>query len=419
MNTQLFIYIFFLTAAFSSILIFSIYLLKTGPSTWLKYVFFVKTVFLSVCVLIAILIQVSSNQQMVMFWYKIMLTAFLINAALFVHFYSELIIRRKLLLLKGLTYLTAFILIGFLYHIKNPFNSSYFRHNAFWILRESNDTVYFIFFMIFLSFCVSYSIAVLVYWDFHTKNNKEKYSARIISASMVVFFISLLVIDIIMGPSGIITVPHIAPIIISFYVLALCYALFKYHFLFFNLKEYFYEIINNINDLVIFVNPQGKIVTLNDPVQALFSNNYSDLTNHKLTDIVVSSNAFFKEFNALLNTHDKRSYHQRLFLSLSDTEMLDTNGYFSSVFDVHGDFVGVLIIAKENKNIEQFLNDYSLSQRQLELCMLIQLGLTNADIAEKLGITLRTVESHLLHIYNKVTVSNKIELINIMQQYNV
>ncbi|MBN2436522.1 MAG: PAS domain-containing protein [Spirochaetes bacterium] len=378
-----------------------------------------KTVSLSICVLTAILIQVSSNQQMVMFWYKIMLGIFLISAALFVHFYSELVIRRKLLLFKGVVYAAAFVLSGFLFHIENPLNSSYFRHNGFWILRESNDTLYFIFFIAFLLFCVTYSIAVLVYWDFHTKNNKEKYSARLISFSMFIFFSSILTLDVIMGPSGIITVPHFAPIVISCYVLALCYALLKYHFLFFNLKDYFYEIINNINDLVIFVNPQGKIVTLNDPAQAMFSQKYSDLENRYLTDIVVSSNAFLEEFNTLLKSPENRSYHQRLFFSLSGNEIMDTNGYFSSVFDVHGDFVGILIIAKENRNIEQFLNDYSLSQRQLELCMLVQLGLTNNDIAEKLGITLRTVESHLLNIYNKVSANNRIELINIMRQYSV
>lgn len=419
MTTKLFLYIFFLTASFSSILIFSIYLLRTGPSTWLKYVFFVKTVFLSVCVLTAILIQVSPNQQMVMFWYKIMLAAFLINVALFVHFYSELIIRRKLLLLKGFVYTASIILIAFLYRIENPFNSSYFRHKGFWILRESNDTLYFMFFITFILFCVFYSIATLVYWDFHTKNNKEKNSARLISFSMFIFFSSVLTTDVIMGPLGLITIPHIAPIIISFYVLTLCYALLKYHFLFFNLKDYFYEIINNINDLVIFVNPQGKIITLNAPAQAMFSQKYSNLENRYLTDIVVSSNAFLKEFITLLKSPEKRSYHQRLFFSLSENEIIDTNGYFSSVFDVHGDFVGILIIAKENRNIEQFLNYYSLSQRQLELCILVQLGLTNTDIAEELGITLRTVESHLLNIYNKVNANNRIELINIMRQFNI
>ncbi|MCX7787745.1 MAG: helix-turn-helix transcriptional regulator [Spirochaetes bacterium] len=46
-------------------------------------------------------------------------------------------------------------------------------------------------------------------------------------------------------------------------------------------------------------------------------------------------------------------------------------------------------------------------------------GESNPDIASHLGISLRTVESHLIHIYNKCSSDNKIELFNLCRTYSL
>src|SRR5688572_28773308 len=52
-----------------------------------------------------------------------------------------------------------------------------------------------------------------------------------------------------------------------------------------------------------------------------------------------------------------------------------------------------------------------LSVRELELLRLIPLGHTNAEIAEQLVISVRTVESHRAHIQQKLRVSKRSELV--------
>src|ERR687891_793569 len=52
-----------------------------------------------------------------------------------------------------------------------------------------------------------------------------------------------------------------------------------------------------------------------------------------------------------------------------------------------------------------------LSGRELEILRLIALGHTNAEIAEKLVISVRTVESHRAHIQQKLRVSKRSELV--------
>lgn len=52
-----------------------------------------------------------------------------------------------------------------------------------------------------------------------------------------------------------------------------------------------------------------------------------------------------------------------------------------------------------------------LSERETEVLRLIALGHTNAEIAEKLYISVRTVETHRAHIQQKLGVSTRAELV--------
>jgi two-component system, NarL family, response regulator NreC len=52
-----------------------------------------------------------------------------------------------------------------------------------------------------------------------------------------------------------------------------------------------------------------------------------------------------------------------------------------------------------------------LSERELEVLRLIALGHTNAEIAEQLYLSVRTVETHRAHIQQKLSLSSRAELV--------
>jgi two-component system response regulator NreC len=52
-----------------------------------------------------------------------------------------------------------------------------------------------------------------------------------------------------------------------------------------------------------------------------------------------------------------------------------------------------------------------LSERETDVLRLIALGHTNAEIAEQLYISVRTVETHRAHIQQKLGVSSRAELV--------
>ena len=57
-----------------------------------------------------------------------------------------------------------------------------------------------------------------------------------------------------------------------------------------------------------------------------------------------------------------------------------------------------------------------LTERELQVLRLAAQGLTNYDIAQRLYVSVRTVEAHLTHIYNRLGVSSRTEAVVLAMQ---
>jgi len=53
----------------------------------------------------------------------------------------------------------------------------------------------------------------------------------------------------------------------------------------------------------------------------------------------------------------------------------------------------------------------TLSKRELEVLKLATRGLSNQNIADELCLSLRTVQAHLGHVFNKIGVSSRTEAV--------
>jgi len=67
-----------------------------------------------------------------------------------------------------------------------------------------------------------------------------------------------------------------------------------------------------------------------------------------------------------------------------------------------------------NEKINTFFNCYQISERERDLINLIIRGISNQDIADQLYISVNTVKTHIRNIYRKTSVSNRYQLISII-----
>lgn len=80
---------------------------------------------------------------------------------------------------------------------------------------------------------------------------------------------------------------------------------------------------------------------------------------------------------------------------------------------------GMLWFLKENQSAVSMIHKFGLTERQMDIIRIVLSGCSNKEIAAKLGIAERTVENHLFNIYNKIGVTNRIELFNIAVRYGI
>lgn len=79
-----------------------------------------------------------------------------------------------------------------------------------------------------------------------------------------------------------------------------------------------------------------------------------------------------------------------------------------------GTLIGITVRHQEPLAIKLWrkLETLPLSRRQAQLCLLMTSGLSYAAIAKRMGIAESTVIDHSRHIYNKLDVHNRMELMS-------
>jgi tetratricopeptide (TPR) repeat protein/DNA-binding CsgD family transcriptional regulator len=105
---------------------------------------------------------------------------------------------------------------------------------------------------------------------------------------------------------------------------------------------------------------------------------------------------------------EKKEMEYQLNNSLKEIDVLRAN-INAQIADV----TPKIIFEISSKNINSFLSS-KLTEREIEIVVELTKAKTNKEIAETLFISVSTVKSHLLNIYEKLDVKNRIQAINKM-----
>jgi DNA-binding CsgD family transcriptional regulator len=84
----------------------------------------------------------------------------------------------------------------------------------------------------------------------------------------------------------------------------------------------------------------------------------------------------------------------------------------TTTYDKNEDFPSLESTLDSKQHIDLFKNHYDLTNRESEILLLILKGYTNKEISEQLIVTLGTVKVHIHHIYQKVGVTSRLQLLN-------
>jgi DNA-binding NarL/FixJ family response regulator len=75
------------------------------------------------------------------------------------------------------------------------------------------------------------------------------------------------------------------------------------------------------------------------------------------------------------------------------------------------EYVVDALVQAPGLRLSKSADDNALSRRELEIAQLVATGLSNIEVSDKLGLSRHTVKNYLFHIFEKLGISTRIELV--------
>jgi DNA-binding CsgD family transcriptional regulator len=124
---------------------------------------------------------------------------------------------------------------------------------------------------------------------------------------------------------------------------------------------------------------------------------------------VLFSDILMLPFYRNIVVHDL--FFSTLYFSINIPPLL----YLHNVLKKHGYKIEAIPVPEEG--LERFLAEFKITDREKEIIALIIEGLSNNEISKKLFISIKTVKNHVTNIYTKTSVSNRVQLTNLIRNF--
>lgn len=130
----------------------------------------------------------------------------------------------------------------------------------------------------------------------------------------------------------------------------------------------------------------------------------------------------------VLTVHDDVAYLRRAFdagaagylvKEAADVEMVQAVRQVAAGKQYVHPSLGAALLAPDAATARPAGPGGELSEREVEVLTLIANGLTNAEIAERLFVSVRTVETHRAHIHQKLNVRTRAEIVRVAREAGI
>jgi len=218
---------------------------------------------------------------------------------------------------------------------------------------------------------------------------------------------------------GILTsrIPGMAQVYSLLWIFGIWYAMVKYRFLAVTPAMISQDILSSIDECIILLDTDQKIISVNNKASAVF-NKHENYINTQISGLIENYNNIKEEIkNLKMGIYDDFACRLNFVSDKNEPVLMDVK--FKPVRDKYHDLIGILIIAREVREIKQLKDIYKITDREAAVIQAVISGKTNHEIAAELKIAERTVKAHLTNIFNKLVVDNKMQLVMLLKEYNL
>jgi DNA-binding CsgD family transcriptional regulator len=300
----------------------------------------------------------------------------------------------------------------------NPSVTFMYHDNSWRLVSIDNPAHFYLYFIIFIVYALIY-VAINLIWYFRTLIKREKKQAIVLllSAFISIFTYSVIMV-LLVHVFKVIKYEYVGSSCLSFFIWAagFGYCLVHYRLLSFTPDMVSKDIISAIEESIILMDVHGNIITANDKTKTLLG--HKDMNNFSLKNFILQHDQISILTERLLANEVQNFSCRLIFLNIKREEIF-MDAKFSLVKDKFEEPAGILIIARETREFKHLKAIYKITDREAHIIQFIIDGHLNREIAESLGITENTLKRHITNIYNKLTINNKIGLINLLKEFDL
>lgn len=293
----------------------------------------------------------------------------------------------------------------------------YTRLDGRWKFSPSYESTWFHLLMLLLAAYSAAFLLLLVLRRKKSASNRERRQLDVIMAAFIATSIIVNLTQFIIPWFRFYSIPDIGPAGHAMYLAGLYYAVFRLRFMRNRLTVSADELIAHISDMVFITDRDAVIISMNKPARTAVDAGSNRSGARRLFDVLHDSSEIVSLFGRLA-AGETQSENIRITYRGGDRDMY-TDSYVSRIMDEFSDHVGFLVISGEHRGRPMMQAAYRITDREFKVIELCVRGMTNREMARSLDVSLRTVETHLVNIYNKLGVNNRIELMNIAIRFGL
>ncbi len=290
------------------------------------------------------------------------------------------------------------------------------RTDRVWSFHFNFTSPWIYYWIIYYNLMLVFSLYHLHRWKRKTHSKRAKRQAHTIFITLLVFVVAALIGDYVLFPM--VRFPPLSPAYFIIFLVGTCYAIIKFRFFSLTHITVNRDILQNLDEIVILLDEEKNISLINRRAEIFLGlNSVRDVLEKSVTSIFEGSNTFNMELLRLLRGRIK-SFSCLLKTKL-ERESKIVNVSVSLVRDGANEALGILLVGNEILGVRDFVTSYHISNREWETIHYLLQGVSNRRIAQCMGISERTVKAHIKHIYEKLKITTRIQLLNILKEFNI
>lgn len=381
-------------------------------------IFFLVCSAMALWTLSAIFVFSAGTKDEFLFWFKLGSVPNIIFYPLTVHFCLAL---TRFIRLRPAVYAALYLpAIPIYYHsfTGTILFRDFVKAGEYWNFIPDYGSLWFYYITLYYFICMMSGAICFIVWSRRAVTNKERKQGQVISVTMLTSIFIVAADEILLSKVPGYNAKAVSPVLFVIWMGGIWYAIAKYQFLKISPAMVSECIVASIDESFVLLDNDFAIVRANRATEEITGMPRKSLVNRHFSEIIEESADIRKEMERM-KSGAFESFSCRMHYRAAGASPVMVDAKLKIVRDAFSDIIGVLIIGKEVKGLSRFRERFHLSSREADVIRLIIQGHSRREIAGILGLSNETVKTHCTAAYNKLGVDNKIQLINLLKEYNL